>query len=482
MPQENTLVEGLTIQPVPESQRTGKVRHLFSFWFTVQIIPLAVVTGLLGPTVFGLDVTSTVLAIVVGSFGGAVFMALHSAQGSKLGVPQMIQARAQFGMYGSVPVTIIVVVIYIGWIVALMVLAQQMLSAIWPALNTTVGLLISTALTLFAVVVGYQLILRFNRVMVGLSGIALILTLVYAGIEGSKGGASHLFDSGGSFTWAGFLGMASVVGVWQLSYSPYVSDYSRYLPTATSTRAAFWYTYAGTVLGVVGAMTVGAFLVAGLGSNATMAGLDGIMPHAVFVFVMLMFFLGSIDAGVINMYGSSLCTLTAIQTFRLTWAPSAWARRITAAVLAIIVFVVSTSVTSSFINDYTNFILVLAYLLVPWSIINLVDFYLVHKGDYNPDSFSDPKSGYGYFNVPALLGYVLGCLVQVPFMSTTLYTGFIAKATGGVDTSWIVGIIATGFIYLALIKLWRYPSAEAEAPAAVALARPSTLDETEIHS
>ncbi len=455
MSQESTLVEGLTIQPVPETQRTGKVRHLFSFWFTVQIIPLAVVTGLLGPTVFGLDVLSTIVAIVLGSLVGAVFMALHSAQGSKLGVPQMIQARAQFGMYGSVPITVIVILIYVGWIVALMVLAQQTLSAVWTGLGTTPGLLLSTALTLFAVVVGYQLILRFNRVMVWLSGLALLTTLLYTGIHAANAGAAAVAGAGGSFNWAGFLGMASVVGVWQLSYAPYVSDYSRYLPSSTTTRAAFWYTYAGTVLGVIGAMSVGAFLVAGLGQDGQLAGLDGIMPHAVFVFVMLMFFLGAIDAGVINMYGSSLCVLTAIQTFKLSWAPRASARHLTAVVLATAVFITSTTVSDNFVTAYTNFILVLAYLLVPWSIINLIDYYLVHKGNYDPTSFSDPTSGYGSFNVPALLSYVLGCLVQIPFMATTLYVGPIAQDTGGVDTSWVVGSIATTVIYLGLLRVWR---------------------------
>ncbi|TQK71728.1 NCS1 family nucleobase:cation symporter-1 [Nocardioides sp. SLBN-35] len=463
MSQESTLVEGLTIQPVPESQRTGKVQHLFSFWFTVQIIPLAVVTGLLGPTIFGLDVGSTILAIVSGSLVGAVFMALHSAQGSKLGVPQMIQARAQFGMYGSVPITVIVVLIYVGWIVSLMVLAQQTLGAVLTGLGHTAGLLLSTALTLTAVVVGYQLILRFNRVMVWLSGLALVLTLVYTGMEAADGGAS-ITGAGGSFTWAGFLGMASVVGVWQLSYAPYVSDYSRYLPSSTSTRAAFWYTYAGTVLGVIGAMTVGAFLVAGLGADGVLADLDNIMPKPVFVFVMLAFFLGAIDAGVINMYGSSLCVLTCIQTFKLNWAPRASARHIVAAVLALAVFVASTTVSDDFMADYTNFILVLAYLLVPWSIINLVDYYLVHKGHYDPESFSDPRSGYGSFNVPALVSYVLGCLVQIPFMSTTLYVGAIAKQTGAVDTSWIVGSIATFLIYLGLLRAWRRQPSPALAP------------------
>lgn len=449
MAKESTIVEGLTIQPVPESERTGNVRHLFSFWFTVQIIPLAVVTGFLGPTVFGLNISSTIIAIIIGSCGGAVFMALHSAQGSKLGVPQMIQARAQFGMYGSVPITVIVILIYVGWIVALMLLAQQMLSAIFTGIGHTTGLLISTAITFGIVVVGYQLILRFNRLMVWLAGAALIATLYYTLVELGNGNPNA---TTGSFTWAGFLGMASVVGVWQLSYAPYVSDYSRYLPSSTSTRAAFWYTYVGTVVGVIGAMSVGGFLVAGIGAEGTIPDLANIMPRGVFVFVMLVFFIGAIDAGVINMYGSALCALTTIQTFKLKWAPKPAARHITAAVLAVAVFTAATSVSDEFMANYTNFILVLAYLLVPWSIINLVDFYMVHKGDYDPHSFSDPKSGYGFFNGPALVSYLIGCVVQIPFMSTTLYVGPIAAKTGAVDTSWIVGSIVTFFVYLAIVK------------------------------
>lgn len=44
------------------------------------------------------------------------------------------------------------------------------------------------------------------------------------------------------------LSLASIVvlGIavtWQLSYAPYVADYSRYLPTRTSTRQVFWYSY-----------------------------------------------------------------------------------------------------------------------------------------------------------------------------------------------------------------------------------------------
>ncbi|WP_285030614.1 cytosine permease [Mycolicibacterium sp. lyk4-40-TYG-92] len=455
MPHDSgSRVEYLTIQPVPESQRTGKVRHLFSFWFTVQIIPLAVVTGLLGPTIYKLDVTSTVIAIIVGSVVGAVFMALHSVQGSGLGVPQMIQARAQFGMYGSLLVIVVVILAYVGWIVSLMVLAQQTLCAVFPSLNTTVALAVSTLATLVTVVVGYQLILRMNRVMVWLSGLALVLTLGYTAVAAGHGDGG-VGSAGGTFNWIGFLGMASVAGIWQLSYAPYVSDYSRYLPSSTSSRSAFWYTYFGTLLGAVGAMIVGALLVAGLGSDASLASLSRIMPGPLFVFVMLVFFFGAIDAGVINMYGSSLCTLTCIQAFKLKWSPKSSARNIVATVIAAVVFVAAIGFSDDFLVEYSNFISILIYLLIPWSIVNLIDYYVIKKGHYDAASFSDPKSGYGAFNIPAVLSYFLGFVIQIPFMSTAFYTGAVAKDIGGVDTAWVVGTVGTFFIYLGLIKLWR---------------------------
>lgn len=454
MPHDSgSRVETLTIQPVPESQRTGKVRHLFSFWFTVQIIPLAVVTGLLGPTIYKLDVKSTIIAVIVGSAIGAVFMALHSVQGSGLGVPQMIQARAQFGMYGSLLVIVVVIFAYIGWIVALMVLAQQTLCAVFTSLNPTAAVAISTLLTVVTVVIGYQLILRLNRVMVLVPAVALVLTLVYT----SSAALHHDPGSGagGSFNWIGFLSMASVAGIWQLSYAPYVSDYSRYLPKSTSSRAAFWYTYSGTFFGAVGAMIVGALLVAGLGADASLANLSSIMPGPIFVFVMLVFFFGAIDAGVINMYGSSLCTLTCMQAFKLTWSPKSSARNVVAAVIGIAVFVAAISLTDNFLAEYSNFISILMYLLIPWSVVNLIDYYMVKHGDYDPASFSDPKSGYGAFNVPAVLSYFLGFVIQIPFMSTAIYTGPVANRIGGIDTAWVVGTVVSFFIYLGLIKLWQ---------------------------
>ena len=40
--------------------------------------------------------------------------------------------------------------------------------------------------------------------------------------------------------------------------------------------------------------------------------------------------------------------------------------------------------------------------------------------------------------------YLIGILVQLPLVATPLYTGPLARAMGGVDLSWIVGLVVTG--------------------------------------
>ena len=94
-------IEQYTIAQIPEDQRHGRPRDLFTIWFTSNLIPLAIVTGALATVTFGLPFWPALLAIALGNLVGGLFMALHSAQGPRLGVPQMIQSRAQYGTYGA---------------------------------------------------------------------------------------------------------------------------------------------------------------------------------------------------------------------------------------------------------------------------------------------------------------------------------------------------------------------------------------------
>ncbi len=46
----------------------------------------------------------------------------------------------------------------------------------------------------------------------------------------------------------------------------------------------------------------------------------------------------------------------------------------------------------------------------------------------------------------------VGILVQLPFIASPLYTGPVARAMGGVDLSWIVGLAVTSPAYYWLAK------------------------------
>ena len=75
-------LEDKTIQPIPLNERHGRARDLFTIWFGSNIMVLTIVTGALGTSVFGLDVGTSIVAIVkFETLAGAIFMALRPRPG-----------------------------------------------------------------------------------------------------------------------------------------------------------------------------------------------------------------------------------------------------------------------------------------------------------------------------------------------------------------------------------------------------------------
>ena len=59
-------------------------------------------------------------------------MAFHANQGPRMGLPQMIQSRAQFGIRGAVVPFIAVLFVYVGFNVFNVILATQGLQLVLP--------------------------------------------------------------------------------------------------------------------------------------------------------------------------------------------------------------------------------------------------------------------------------------------------------------------------------------------------------------
>ena len=438
--EQATRLELSTIQPIALDQRHGTAGDLFTVWFGSNFMLLTIVTGGLAVTVFALPFGWAVAALLVGNLVGAIFMALHAAQGPRLGVPQMIQTRGQFGSLGSLLVVAIVIVMYLGFLASNLVLAGEAIASIAVGLSDLPGIALVGAISVIAAIWGHDLIHAYARAMSYLLGAVLVLTVVWIiWIHGLP--ADFLRRNSVSVT--GLLGTVSAAALWQIAYAPYVSDYSRYMPRDTGARPAFWASYWGCTLGSLLPMVLGAMV--GLASSGNLVAGLAALTRGIAPLVLIAFTVGVATANAMNLYCGALSVLTVGQTLIPRWRPAARARAITVLVLFALSLAGALLGKDSFLENYTDFILLLLYVLVPWTAINLVDYYLLRHGDYDVESFFRQDGGiYGRVNGVAVECYIVGILVQLPLVATPLYTGPLARAMGGIDLSWLVGLAVTG--------------------------------------
>lgn len=369
-------------------------------------------------------------------------MAYHSAQGPKLGVPQMIQSRAQFGVIGAVLPLVLVIVMYIGFFASSTILGAQALSAALH-IPQDVSIVIVNLLAAVLVIVGYDYIHQFEKIV----AVLFFLLFLYLTIRMLTAPfPAHLSSPG--FSFGPFILVVSVMASWQLTYAPYVADYSRYLPKDTSIASAFWWTYAGSVIGSSWMMILGAIaaVIAPKQSEALVAYFGHLSGHGLEFVTYILIVLGVLAINTLNLYGGFMSVITTVGAFtnlRVTTRG-----RLT---FIIIVGIVGTLVSlwgqGNFLDNYSNFILLLLYFMIPWTAINLVDFYLLRKGNYNIDAILSRDGEYSGVNWIAIVAYVVAVLVQFPFMNTTYHVGVIAKHMNGADIAWIVGLFVAFVIY-----------------------------------
>ncbi|MEU2679685.1 cytosine permease [Streptomyces sp. NPDC007107] len=444
------LVERRSIDVVPDDERHGTAFSQFTLWLGANLQITAVVTGALA-VVFGGDVVWSVVGLLLGNLLGGAVMALHSAQGPKLGLPQMIQSRAQFGVRGAVVPLLLVILMYVGFFASGSVLAGQATARLTHTDDTT-GIIAFALITAVAAAVGYRVIHVLGRV----ASVVCALAFVYLGIRLLDRVDLSALLGDAHFDLPMFLLAVSLSASWQLAFGPYVADYSRYLPRTTSGRATFWWTLSGSALGSQWSMTFGVLVAASSGEAfladqvGYVVGLGGTGLIASFLYFSIA--LGKLTINVLNTYGGFMSMVTGISGFR---GQKTLSQRGRAAYIALIM-VAGTAVAllgkDSFLTSFKDFLLFLLTFFTPWSAINLVDYYLISRERYDIPALSDPRGRYGAWRWDALLVYGVGVLAQLPFLVTHFYTGPLAAPLGGADISWIVGLAVPAALYWLLAR------------------------------
>ena len=84
----------------------------------------------------------------------------------------------------------------------------------------------------------------------------------------------------------------------------------------------------------------------------------------------------------LNMYGGSLTLISAIDSFRKV-RPTLTVRIVTIALHRRAVADRSRwRASEDFLGNFENFLLLVLYLFIPWTAVNLVDYFIVRRGHY----------------------------------------------------------------------------------------------------
>lgn len=439
------------IRPIPLTDRHGTTRGLFFVWLGINMLPLTIVTGALGPTLFGLSLGWTITAVLIGNLVGGIGAALHASQGPQLGIPQMLQARGQFGYFGGSLLALIALIMFLGFFASNLVVAAQSFAAVFNSESINAGIIVCAVIALAVAIFGYDLVRKLMAVFSIVIGVLVLISIVIA----VSNPATFITTQDLGYNTAGFFGMLAIGVTWQLAYAPYVSDYSRYMPKEGGAKQAFWATYTGLVIGTVLVMILGALVGLSTTDGDAMAALGNLLggfgPIVLFAFGVASAVMNSS-----NIYSGVMCSLTVFETISAKIKINTSKRVIMTIAYAALAMAGALIGKDNFLVIFGDFVTILLYVLIPWSAINLVDYFVLRKGHYNVDDMFRRDGGqYGRWDTIGLVCYLIGLLVQVPFMVTNLYTGPLAAPLGYVDVAWMFGFVVPGVVYYA----WRRAAA-----------------------
>ena len=434
-------VEQHSIDFVPLTQRYGTPWRLFTIWFSVNLSIVCLTVGTLGVAA-GLSFGWSALALALGNGIGTIFMAAHSAQGPHLGVPQMIQSRAQFGVIGAALPLVAAIVTYTLYTAANAVVVRTSLTTLLP-MGSDSALILFGVITLVIAFAGYELIHRMGATLTLLSGALFLAATVLLLLRGNPG---HAIATGG-FARGAFLVTLTQAAAWSLSFGPYVADYSRYLPPTVSTWRTFWFTGLGNFLGSTLIMVLGAWLASRFPLIAVDpgAGLADLFGYGRYL-ARLVVVVAVLEGSVMNLYSAYMATTTIFSGIRGMNRVGPRLKLLVMLLLIGAATAIAVLTQDHFDRYFGDMLNAMIYILVPWSAINLADYYLVRRGRYSIADLFEIDGVYGAFRWAAIGAYVLSIAIQLPFMSLSFYTGSAARWLGA-DLAWLPGLAVPALLY-----------------------------------
>ena len=379
-------------------------------------------------------------ATVLGTVAAAVILGLLSNTGPRSGLPQIVFTRGIFGRRGSYLGAALTLFLAVGWFAVDCVIAAQAGAQIFGGGNrllTFVLVIGVAAVSVGVAIYGHQTIKVLEKW--GAVVFAALSAAVFLYLSPQFHWSQAASASGADYPAAlvlGFMTCFALVASWY----PFASDYSRYLPASTSTRAVTLWPVLGValpmiLLGLFGLLlpTIDSKVAAEQGVLAVIsAHTPGWVAIPFFVFVVV----GEIWANYLDVYTAGLVSLA--MGIRLERWQSALGCGILGAALAAFAVLVS-----DFHLAYQDF-LVLTYLWAPaWAAVVLLSIFMF-EGRARPAA--------------AIGAWVVGTVVSLLFVNyANLFSNVVANPAfpndglitrlHGADISGLVSVAVAAAVY-----------------------------------
>jgi putative hydroxymethylpyrimidine transporter CytX len=407
------------ITPVPEGQRRLGGFHYFILWSSLGVGLLVLSAGSLLSSASFLDAT---LAIIAGSIGGSLLLALAGKIGSDHGITSLVSMRPAFGILGSYMPAVLNILQLVGWTtfeIMIMARAAELLagSAIpYPAWAAIFGTLVAFLAIAGPLAVVRQWLGKF-AVWIAYGGSAIIIVTLLM----SPGAAEIISSPGKGMS---FFTALDLVIAMPISWMPLVADYNRF---AKKSKTAFWATMAGfaltNILFYFGGVLLGTFDVV-----AIIIAIQAIF----FGFLMLLLIVDEADNAFADVYSAAVSAQDIFSRLNQKHLVIGFAAAST---------VLATVVT---IQNYEVFLLLIGAVFVPLFGVVLTDYYVVKRQKY-AEHMMYGKKGIGW---PAVSAWGMGILVN--FIMSPLSPLYIEELPAMGAT--IPSLAAASLVYLAIMR------------------------------
>ncbi|MFF4710911.1 purine-cytosine permease family protein [Streptomyces eurythermus] len=458
---ERAGVEAHGIDHIPDSERRGRPRELFSVWAAANVNYLSLVVG--GALVLmGLSLWQALVVIVVGNLFW-LLTGLLAVPGPAAGAPSEVVTRALYGVRGNRVNNAVT-----GWLISVCYFALNLAAAATAAFSLVdrAGLPVTTgvkaavvvliaAVTLAIGVYGHAAIVRlYLPITLALSAVFAVVGV--AVLRHTDFGHAPGQPLTGTDLWATVAAGTALIASGPLSYTT-SADFSRYLPRATPARAVAGWTALGGFVPSVLVCGIGACAATAVDMNDPESSLQTLLPGWFRPVFLLALVLGTIALNALTSYSAGL----ALQAVGL---------RIRRTLSVLVDGAVAVSLTlyallvSDFLDAVGDVLQLTVLLLGPGTAVYATDI-LLRRNRYDGPALADESPG-GPFWYTAGVNWsgalALSAGVTASALSVdSVYTGPVAAALGGVDLALPAGLLVASGTYAVLFRRFRTATSRA---------------------